>query len=125
VRASEDGIPEIDHDTVAYHYHEPLGVAAQIIHWNFQILMWKLAPTLAAGNCVMLKPAEQTPLGILLAMELIADILSPGVINVVDDFGIEAGKPLAQNKRVAKNRVQARDGASREKLARIGSVASS
>jgi acyl-CoA reductase-like NAD-dependent aldehyde dehydrogenase len=104
VRAQEGGISEIDHDTVAYHYHEPLGVVGQIIPWNFPILMatWKLAPALAAGNCVVLKPAEQTPLGILAVMELIADILPPGVINVVNGFGIEAGKPLAQNKRIAK-----------------------
>src|SRR5216683_1569659 len=104
VRAQQGGISEIDHDTVAYHYHEPLGVVGQIIPWNFPILMatWKLAPALAAGNCVVLKPAEQTPLGILVVMELIADILPPGVINVVNGFGIEAGKPLAQNKRIAK-----------------------
>ena len=91
-------------DTVAYHYHEPLGVVGQIIPWNFPILMatWKLAPALAAGNCVVLKPAEQTPLGILVVMELIADILPPGVINVVNGFGVEAGKPLAQSKRIAK-----------------------
>jgi aldehyde dehydrogenase len=104
IRAQEGGISEIDHDTVAYHYHEPLGVVGQIIPWNFPILMatWKLAPAVAAGNCVVLKPAEQTPLGILVLMELIADILPPGVINVVNGFGIEAGKPLAQNKRIAK-----------------------
>ena len=104
VRAQEGGISEIDQDTVAYHFHEPLGVVGQIIPWNFPILMatWKLAPALAAGNCVVLKPAEQTPLGILVVMELIADILPPGVINVVNGFGIEAGKPLAQNKRIAK-----------------------
>ncbi|HEX4506349.1 MAG TPA: aldehyde dehydrogenase [Alphaproteobacteria bacterium] len=104
IRAQEGGISEIDRDTVAYHYHEPLGVVGQIIPWNFPILMasWKLAPALAAGNCVVLKPAEQTPLGILVLMELIADILPPGVVNVVNGFGIEAGKPLAQNKRIAK-----------------------
>jgi aldehyde dehydrogenase len=104
VRAQEGGISEIDHDTIAYHYHEPLGVVGQIIPWNFPILMatWKLAPALAAGNCVVLKPAEQTPLGILVVMELIADILPPGVVNVVNGFGVEAGKPLAQNKRIAK-----------------------
>jgi len=104
IRAQEGGISEIDHDTVAYHYHEPLGVVGQIIPWNFPILMasWKLAPALAAGNCVVLKPAEQTPLGILVLMELIADLLPPGVINVVNGFGIEAGKPLAQSRRIAK-----------------------
>ncbi len=104
VRAQEGGISEIDHDTVAYHYHEPLGVVGQIIPWNFPLLMatWKLAPAVAAGNCVVLKPAEQTPLSILVFMELIADLLPPGVINVVNGFGVEAGKPLAQNKRIAK-----------------------
>jgi aldehyde dehydrogenase len=104
VRAREGGISEIDHDTVAYHFHEPLGVVGQIIPWNFPLLMavWKLAPALAAGNCVVLKPAEQTPLSILVLAELIADILPPGVFNVVNGFGLEAGKPLAQSKRVAK-----------------------
>src|SRR6202167_2010092 len=104
VRAQEGGISEIDHDTVAYHFHEPLGVVAQIIPCNFPLLMavWKLAPALAAGNCVVLKPAEQTPLSILVLAEMIADILPPGVFNVVNGFGLEAGKPLAQSKRVAK-----------------------
>src|ERR1700750_660975 len=104
LRAQGGSLSQIDEDTVAYHFHEPLGVVGQIIPWNFPILMatWKLAPALAAGNCVVLKPAEQTPLGILAVMELIADILPPGVINVVNGFGIEAGKPLAQNKRIAK-----------------------
>src|SRR5664279_3027958 len=104
IRAQEGTLSEIDHDTVAYHYHEPLGVVGQIIPWNFPILMavWKLAPALAAGNCVVLKPAEQTPLSILVLMELIGDLLPPGVLNVVNGFGVEAGKPLAQNKRIAK-----------------------
>jgi aldehyde dehydrogenase len=104
VRAQEGGISEIDHDTVAYHFHEPLGVVGQIIPWNFPLLMavWKLAPAIAAGNCVVLKPAEQTPLAILTLMDAIADILPPGVINVVTGFGVEAGKPLASNKRIAK-----------------------
>jgi len=104
LRAQEGSIAEIDHDTVAYHFHEPLGVVGQIIPWNFPILMaaWKLAPALAAGNCVVLKPAEQTPMSILVLMELIADILPAGVLNVVNGFGIEAGKPLATNKRIAK-----------------------
>ncbi len=104
VRAQEGGISEIDHDTIAYHYHEPLGVVGQIIPWNFPLLMatWKLAPALAAGNCVVLKPAEQTPLSIMVLMELIADLLPPGVLNVVNGFGVEAGKPLAQSKRIAK-----------------------
>jgi aldehyde dehydrogenase len=103
-RAQEGSISEIDHDTVAYHFHEPLGVVGQIIPWNFPILMavWKLAPALAAGNCVVLKPAEQTPMSILVLMEMIADLLPDGVLNVVNGFGIEAGKPLAQNKRIAK-----------------------
>ncbi len=104
IRAQEGSIAEIDHDTVAYHFHEPLGVVGQIIPWNFPLLMavWKLAPAIAAGNCVVLKPAEQTPLSIMVLMELIADIVPEGVINVVNGFGIEAGKPLAQNKRIAK-----------------------
>ena len=104
VRAQEGSIAEIDHDTVAYHFHEPLGVVGQIIPWNFPILMacWKLAPAIAAGNCVILKPAEQTPMGIMVLMDLIGDLLPPGVLNVVNGFGIEAGKPLAQNKRIAK-----------------------
>jgi aldehyde dehydrogenase len=104
LRAQEGSIAEIDHDTVAYHFHEPLGVVGQIIPWNFPILMaaWKLAPALAAGNCVVLKPAEQTPMGIMVLMDLVGDILPPGVLNVVNGFGVEAGKPLAQNKRIAK-----------------------
>jgi aldehyde dehydrogenase len=104
IRAQEGGVSEIDSDTVAYHLHEPLGVVAQIIPWNFPILMavWKLAPALAAGNCVVLKPAEQTPWSILKLMELIADLLPPGVLNVVNGFGAEAGKPLASSSRIAK-----------------------
>ncbi len=104
IRAQEGGISEIDHDTVAYHFHEPLGVVAQIIPWNFPLLMacWKLAPALAAGNCVILKPAEQTPVSILIFMELIADLLPAGVLNIVNGFGVEAGKPLASNPRVNK-----------------------
>jgi aldehyde dehydrogenase len=104
IRAQEGGISEIDHDTVAYHFHEPLGVVGQIIPWNFPLLMavWKLAPALAAGNCVVLKPAEQTPVSIMAFMELIADILPAGVINVVQGFGVEAGKPLASSPRIAK-----------------------
>src|ERR1700744_1687288 len=104
IRAQEGSLSQIDDDPVPYHFHEPLGVVGQIIPWNFPILMatWKLAPALAAGNCVVIKPAEQTPLGILVVMELIADLLPPGVVNVVNGFGIEAGKPLAQNKRIAK-----------------------
>jgi len=104
VRAQEGGISQIDEDTVAYHFHEPLGVVGQIIPWNFPILMatWKLAPALAAGNCVVIKPAEQTPVSLLLVIELIADLLPPGVVNVVNGFGVEAGKPLASSSRVAK-----------------------
>ena len=104
VRAQEGSVAEIDADTVAYHFHEPLGVVGQIIPWNFPILMatWKLAPALAAGNCVIIKPAEQTPVSLLLVVELIADLLPPGVVNVVNGFGVEAGKPLASSSRVAK-----------------------
>lgn len=104
IRAQEGSIGEIDHDTVAYHFHEPLGVVGQIIPWNFPILMaaWKLAPALAAGNCVVLKPAEQTPASILKVVELIADLLPDGVLNVVNGFGVEAGKPLAQHTGIAK-----------------------
>src|SRR5690606_32835924 len=104
IRAQEGGISEIDHDTVAYHFHEPLGVVGQIIPWNFPLLMavWKLAPALAAGNCVVLKPAEQTPASILVLMELIGDLLPAGVIHVVNGFGLEAGKPLASSPRIAK-----------------------
>jgi len=104
LRAQEGSISEIDHDTVAYHFHEPLGVVGQIIPWNFPLLMavWKLAPALAAGNCIVLKPAEQTPMSIMVLMELIGDLLPEGVLNVVNGFGVEAGKPLASNKRIAK-----------------------
>jgi aldehyde dehydrogenase len=106
IRAQEGGISQIDDDTVAYHFHEPLGVVGQIIPWNFPILMavWKLAPALAAGNCVILKPAEQTPASILFMLETIgiADILPKGVLNVVNGFGVEAGKPLASNPRINK-----------------------
>ena len=104
IRAQEGTISEIDHDTVAYHFHEPLGVVGQIIPWNFPILMatWKLAPAIAAGNCVVLKPAEQTPASILVWAELVADLLPPGVLNIVNGFGLEAGKPLASSSRVAK-----------------------
>lgn len=104
IRAEEGTLAEIDHDTVAYHFKEPLGVVGQIIPWNFPLLMatWKLAPALAAGNCVVLKPAEQTPTSILVLMELIEDLLPPGVVNIVNGFGLEAGKPLASSNRIAK-----------------------
>ncbi|CCD86322.1 aldehyde dehydrogenase [Bradyrhizobium sp. ORS 285] len=104
IRAQEGSIAEIDHDTIAYHFHEPLGVVGQIIPWNFPILMaaWKLAPALAAGNCVVMKPAEQTPASIMVWMELIGDLLPAGVLNVVNGFGLEAGKPLASSPRIAK-----------------------
>lgn len=104
IRAQEGTMSQLDEDTVAYHFHEPIGVVGQIIPWNFPILMavWKLAPALAAGCCVVLKPAEQTPASVLVLMELIADLLPPGVVNVVNGFGIEAGKPLASSPRVAK-----------------------
>ncbi|KAI6244248.1 Aldehyde dehydrogenase [Aphelenchoides fujianensis] len=100
----EGSISEIDHDTIAYHFHEPLGVVGQIIPWNFPLLMacWKLAPALAAGNCVVLKPAEQTPASIMVWAELIGDLLPAGVLNIVNGFGIEAGKPLASSPRIAK-----------------------
>ena len=104
IRAQEGTSSEIDNDTVAYHFQEPLGVVGQIIPWNFPILMatWKLAPALAAGNCVVLKPAEQTPASILVLLELIGDLLPAGVLNVVNGFGLECGKPLATSTRIAK-----------------------
>ncbi|MDO5657100.1 MAG: aldehyde dehydrogenase family protein [Paracoccus sp. (in: a-proteobacteria)] len=104
LRAQEGGISEIDHDTIAYHFHEPLGVVGQIIPWNFPLLMatWKLAPALAAGNCIVLKPAEQTPASIMVWADLVGDLLPPGVLNIVNGFGLEAGKPLASNPRIAK-----------------------
>jgi aldehyde dehydrogenase len=104
IRAQEGDHTQIDNDTVAYHFHEPLGVVGQIIPWNFPILMatWKLAPALAGGNTIVLKPAEQTPVSILVLVELIGDILPPGVLNIVNGFGIEAGKPLASSPRIRK-----------------------
>ncbi|HAT42287.1 MAG TPA: aldehyde dehydrogenase [Rheinheimera sp.] len=104
IRAQEGSVGEIDHNTVAYHFHEPLGVVGQIIPWNFPLLMaaWKLAPALAAGNCVILKPAEQTPWSILKFVELVGDLLPKGVLNVVNGFGREAGEALARSKRIAK-----------------------
>ncbi|KOO48365.1 aldehyde dehydrogenase [Viridibacillus arvi] len=104
IRAQEGSISQIDNDTVAYHFHEPIGVVGQIIPWNFPILMgvWKMAPALAAGNCIVLKPAEQTPTSILVLLELIQDLLPAGVLNVVNGFGLEAGKPLATSTRIGK-----------------------
>ena len=104
LRAQEGALSEIDENTIAYHFHEPLGVVGQIIPWNFPILMaaWKLAPAIAAGNCVVLKPAESTPVSILVMAELIADLLPPGVLNIVNGYGREAGMPLASSKRIAK-----------------------
>ncbi len=104
LRAQEGSISEIDANTIAYHFHEPLGVVGQIIPWNFPLLMaaWKLAPALGAGNCVVLKPAENTPISIMVLVELIADLLPPGVLNVVNGYGREAGMPLATSKRIAK-----------------------
>lgn len=104
LRAQEGSLSQIDEDTVAYHFHEPLGVVGQIIPWNFPLLMasWKLAPALAAGNTVVLKPAEQTPASILHLFSLIGDLLPPGVVNIVNGFGVEAGKPLASSSRIAK-----------------------
>ena len=104
IRAQEGALSQLDEHTVAYHFHEPLGVVGQIIPWNFPLLMatWKLAPALAAGNCVVIKPAEQTPVTLLLWAELVGDLLPPGVLNIVNGFGAEAGKPLASSSRVAK-----------------------
>jgi len=104
VRAQEGAISEIDHDTVAYHFHEPIGVVGQIIPWNFPLLMaaWKLAPALAAGCPIVLKPAEQTPASILVLVEIIGDLLPPGVLNIVNGFGKEAGEALITSKRIAK-----------------------
>lgn len=104
IRAQEGSTAEINDGTVAYHFHEPLGVVGQIIPWNFPLLMaaWKLAPALAAGNCIVLKPAEQTPLSITLLVEIIGDLLPPGVLNIVQGFGREAGEALATSKRIAK-----------------------
>ena len=104
IRSQEGSLSQIDNETVAYHFHEPIGVVGQIIPWNFPILMaaWKLAPALAAGNCVILKPAEQTPVSILVLMEIIADLLPPGVLNIVNGFGKEAGEALATSTRIGK-----------------------
>ena len=104
IRAQQGGISELDHDTVAYHYHEPIGVVGQIIPWNFPILMatWKIAPALAAGNVIVLKPAEQTPVSIMVLMELIGDLLPKGVLNIVNGLGLETGQPLATNPRIQK-----------------------
>jgi len=104
LRAQEGALSNIDENTVAYHFQEPLGVVGQIIPWNFPILMaaWKLAPAIGAGNCVVLKPAESTPISILILAELIADLLPPGVLNIVNGYGREAGLPLATSKRIAK-----------------------
>ena len=104
VRAQEGSLSDVDPNTVAYHFHEPLGVVGQIIPWNFPILMaaWKIAPALGAGNCVVLKPAEQTPISILILIDLIADLLPPGILNIVNGYGREAGLPLATSKRIAK-----------------------
>ncbi|AUJ65766.1 aldehyde dehydrogenase (plasmid) [Aestuarium zhoushanense] len=104
LRAQEGNMSEIDHDTVAYHFHEPLGVVGQIIPWNFSVLMaaWKLAPALAAGNCIVLKPAEQTPAAIMVLIDIIADLLPAGVLNIVNGMGAEVGAPLARSPRIAK-----------------------
>ena len=104
IRAQEGTLSQVDEDTVAYHYHEPLGVVGQIIPWNFPILMatWKIAPALAGGNCIVLKPAEQTPASIMVLLELVGDLIPPGVLNVVNGFGLEAGKPLASSPRIGK-----------------------
>ena len=104
IRAQEGSVGQLDHETFAYHIYEPLGVVGQIIPWNFPLLMatWKVAPALAAGNCVILKPAEQTPASVFVWLELIQDLLPPGVLNIVNGFGLEAGKPLAESPRINK-----------------------
>ncbi|MGF1659261.1 MAG: aldehyde dehydrogenase [Rubrimonas sp.] len=104
LRGQEGSMSEIDHDTVAYHFHEPLGVVGQIIPWNFSVLMaaWKLAPALAAGNCIVMMPSEQTPAAIMVLMEVIGDLLPPGVLNIVNGYGAEVGAPLARSNRIAK-----------------------
>jgi len=104
IRAQEGSLSQLDDDTVAYHFHEPLGVVGQIIPWNFPLLMavWKLAPALAAGNAVVLKPAEQTPASIMVWIDLVGDLLPDGVLNIVNGFGVEAGKPLASSSRIRK-----------------------
>src|SRR3954447_17396074 len=104
IRAQEGSLSQIDEDTVAYHFYEPLGVVGQIIPWNFPILMavWKLAPALAAGNAIVLKPAEQTPASIMMLIDIIGDLLPPGVLNIVNGFGVECGKPLASSNRIRK-----------------------
>ena len=104
IRAQEGGIPRIDEDTVAIIYHEPIGVVGQIIPWNSPILMavWKIAPALAAGNCIVLKPAEQTPVSILVLIELIEDLLPAGILNVVNGYGPDVGELLATNPRIGK-----------------------
>ncbi|MEK4698336.1 aldehyde dehydrogenase family protein [Solibacillus sp. FSL R7-0668] len=104
IRAQQGGISEIDNDTVAYHFHEPIGVVGQIIPWNFPLLMaaWKIAPALAAGNVIVMKPAEQTPASMMVLIELIHDLLPKGVFNVVNGLGVEVGKPLATNPRINK-----------------------
>lgn len=104
IRAQEGGVSPIDDDTVAYHFHEPLGVVGQIIPWNFPILMatWKIAPALAAGNCIVLKPAEQTPVSLLVLVELIQDLLPAGILNIVNGYGEEVGSHLARSPRISK-----------------------
>ena len=111
IRAQEGSLSEIDHDTVAYHFHEPLGVVGQIIPWNFPLLMavWKLAPALAAGNCVVLKPAEQTPMSIMVLMDVIGDLLPPGVLNVVNGFGVECRQATGPEQAHRQGRVHRRD----------------
>ncbi|HSC39805.1 MAG TPA: aldehyde dehydrogenase family protein, partial [Chitinophagaceae bacterium] len=104
IRSEEGSVSELDDTTVSINLHEPIGVVGQIIPWNFPLLMaaWKMAPALAAGCCVIVKPAEQTPTSIMCLMELIGNLIPPGVLNVVTGFGVEAGKPLASSPRVNK-----------------------
>lgn len=104
IRSEVGNVTNIDADTVSMEVHEPLGVVGQIIPWNFPILMaaWKIAPALAAGNCVVIKPAEQTPVSLLVLLEVIGDLLPPGTLNVVNGFGVECGKPLASHPNIKK-----------------------
>lgn len=104
IRGEESTVSELDSTTVSLNIHEPIGVVGQIIPWNFPLLMaaWKIAPALAAGCCVIVKPAEQTPTSLVVLMELIGHLIPDGVLNVVTGFGLEAGKPLASSKRINK-----------------------
>ncbi len=104
IRSESGTVSDLDSSTVSQEIHEPLGVVGQIIPWNFPLLMaaWKIAPAIAAGNCVVLKPAEQTPLSIMIMMEVIQDVVPAGVINIINGFGPECGKPLALSRDIRK-----------------------